>query len=295
MILEAIFKDRFILSLQEGNSLFFIIFFFVFFSWIFLKANIYFHQKFSITIIYTCLIIIFIVNETKSNVLDIKERLLGMAYYCGVFLCYGLFDVLGKRYFNVHMDSPYHLMFFIGGVSLLILCPYELFLYFLDKSYTGIIKKIIYLCSIYKGYYILLFLGDLATTFIWFSGIWLTIYYWSPCHFICGEIFVQLLGSFFNWDSQMNVSYQVTYILLYIVMIICACIYNEIFVIKLCGLEVNTKKEIILRQKIESDLKYFQPLKDDYTDSEKSDDEEKEDNEEKEIPAPTPSINNENN
>ena len=103
-------------------SLFFCIFSYVGLSQLLLPVKFYRHQKFSLIVIGIFIIL--------SNILIIFDRknsniLLNILILFIIDALYGLYNVLEKKYFNKYMDTPDHLMFVIGLMSLIIVLLYE--------------------------------------------------------------------------------------------------------------------------------------------------------------------------
>ena len=81
------------------------------------------------------------------------------------------------------------------------------------------------------------------------GGIQLTIYYFTPCHFIISESISQIISTFVNdTDSEYSVYEKVIIHSLFIIILFATLIYNEVIIIKICSLNYNTKKYIRLRQ-----------------------------------------------
>ena len=92
----------------------------IIFSIYFLGLKMHSHQIFSVMIISICLIIFFIesliyIEEKiiiKNLIIDIINCLCCQIFYC-------LIDVLGKRYLNKYIESPYLFLFKIGIIGLI--------------------------------------------------------------------------------------------------------------------------------------------------------------------------------
>ena len=75
-------------------------------------------------------------------------------------------------------------MFSVGLLSIFILLLYDVIEYKVNIDKSGIIL------GFHKNVNIsnfLLFILDIFLEFLWNLGIWLTIYYFTPCHFIISE------------------------------------------------------------------------------------------------------------
>ena len=96
--------------------------------------------------------------------------------------------------------------------------------------------------------YLLIFLLDILIAFVFIAGIQLTVYFFTPCHFIISESVSQILSILFNNSLKDHPIY--TKIIVYIFSVIifmAALIYNEIIIIKLCNLEFDTTKHVLKR------------------------------------------------
>ena len=128
---------------------------------------------------------------------------------------YALYNVLEKKYFNKYMDSPYHLMFVIGFI----------------------------------------FIGDVLSAFLWVGGIHLTVYFFTPCHFIISESVSQILSTLINNSLKYHPIYiKIIVYILFAIILVAALIYNEVIIIKTCSLENDTKKHISSRANLENDI-----------------------------------------
>ena len=94
------------------------------------------------------------------------------------------------------MDSPYHFMFMIGLFSSIAILIYEIFtviIFGCDREFNGIFFKFEKNFSEYGFLYILMFIGDILSAFIWLAGIQLTVYFFTPTHFIISESISQII------------------------------------------------------------------------------------------------------
>ena len=241
---------------SSAFSLFFYIFFYISFSRIILGQKIYSHQIFS-TIIITIsnIIVIIIIFVEKSNLS--KYNFLN---YATVIIITGLFalnNYLEKKYFNIYMDSPYHFMFMLDLFLLIIIFLYEIItvaIFGYNNEFNGIFYQF------YKNFddnvfiYILIFLGDTINTFILLAGIQLTIYFFTPCHFIISESISQIITAIIhNTFKDFSVIEKIIISILFVFILLSAFIYNEVIIINVCKLNKNTKKYILMRQTTETE------------------------------------------
>ena len=85
------------------------------------------------------------------------------------------------------------------------------------------------------------------------GGIILTLYYFTPCHFIICKSLSEFFSECIGWIRNKNNEwyYIMISIFLYVVIIFFSFIYNEVIIINLCSLEANTFKYISFREKLE--------------------------------------------
>ena len=177
---------------------------------------------------------------------------------------YAFFDVLAKIHFKNHSNNPYHLMFFVRLFSFLLIIPLDLFVYFYnDKSKFGldIISQTIDLFSLS---FVLKFIFDIIVEFICLLSIILTIYYFTPSHFIICQVLSKFLSKCIGWITQNNQDKNdewyliLIYVFLYGIIIFASLIYNEVIIINLCSMEKDTFKYISIRGRFEcNNLKIY--------------------------------------
>ena len=261
MPLEIITDDDINIDFKLGSSLFYHIFFFVFFSRIILGIKIYRHQIFSLIIIILCIPILltfYLINDKEEKK---YSNLIQDSFYLIIIIClYSLYDILGKKYYNTYMDSPYHLMFVIGAISLFILIPYEIITVLIygvaDNSYNGIIYQIKTYYKDYNYWYPFIFILDVITKFLWVGGIILTIYFFTPCHFIISESLSQIVSTIVeNSLKKYDNSLKIIIFTLYFIIVFSSLIYNEVIIINVFSLSKDTKKKIYARELVDKDMK----------------------------------------
>lgn len=246
------------ISIETGSpvSLFFCIIAYVGLSRIILGDKIYRHQIVALTIIIICtLLIIILMLIGKDFTWSVVLNMVMIALICSL---YALYNTLEKRYFNIYMDSPYHLMFFVGLISIILISLYEIttvLAFSKDETFNGIIYQLEKNFT-NSSLYILVFIGDIITAFLWVLGIHLTVYFFTPCHFIISEGIAQILSAFINDTLQgLDLARQIIIYILFAIIIFMALIYNEIIIIHLFSLHINTKKFIEFRANSEGYLK----------------------------------------
>ena len=226
-------------------SVLFCIIFLVFLSRIILGQQIHRHQVVSTIIIIICttLSIILILIKIKFSWSIFSD----IGLMALIYLLYTLYNVLEKRYFNKYMDSPYHLMFVIGVISLIIILLYEtitVLTFSKDEKFNGIFLQ---LETNFKksNYYILLFIADILSAAIWVLGIHLTVYFLTPCHINISEGIAQILTTFiYNILEGYDTYIKIIIYILFVIIIFTSFVYNEIIIINACSLNKYTQKYI---------------------------------------------------
>ena len=251
MILDA--YNPYAFKTSSAVSLLFSIISYVIFGRLILGMKIYSHQIFSLIIILVSIItIILLVFIGKQN----ENIFLSLLFIFVIVVLFCLYNNLVKRYFNVYMGSPYYLMFIIGAMSTCLILLYEIITVIAfgkDTAFNGIfyqMEKNFEKTKLYP----LIFIADVLSAFLWIAGIILTIYFFTPCHFIICESISQILSSFISQPlGDLSTTKQVIIYILFVVIFLGSLIYNEIFIINICSLSKNTQKHIIIRQKEETD------------------------------------------
>ena len=90
-------------------------------------------------------------------------------------------------------------------------------------------------------------------------GMWLTIYYFSPCHFFISEYIAEYILYIVSAVKNHGLRdfYSTTNIVIYSIVsfinIICALFFNEVLILNVCNLDYNTKKRIVERMQLDED------------------------------------------
>ena len=259
--LIPMFLDSYCSSNQNINfktsssvSVFFCIISYVLLSRLILGHKIYRHQIFSLTIIIVCNIISIILILTGDTNNANSNMAINFVLMAVILSLYALYNVLEKIFFNSFMTSPYYLMFIIGLITLVLIIIYETItcLAFGDnKDFNGAFYQIKYNIKNIK-LYPLLFIGDVISAFLWVGGIHLTVYFFSPCHFIISESISQILSTIINNSLEgYNIAAAIVIYILFVIIIFASLIYNEIIILKFWKLNINTKKHITKRSNSE--------------------------------------------
>ena len=215
-----------------------------------------------IIIIATALSISSYINESNNgNNNDYFLKLIVMSipeiFYCLMYISGGFY--LSKTQGNV-----YKLIFSNGIIGLILSIILQIIISFFDcKSFEDYFKMNKNYCNDTKfktilenftniakfgGFYTFL---SIIFNFVEIVSIWLLIYYFSISQFAA----VYIIPSFFyvyiyNNENSRNFDdfgFIIVYVIGCLAIIVMALIYNEIIILKCCGLEKNTKEEITKR------------------------------------------------
>ena len=209
-----------------------------------LDANFYRHHILSLFIMFISLITLFI------SLADITRfKALAILYFFIYTLSYSLYNILGKKYFDLFFKTPHFMLFFIGIINVTGLLIYDIITYFCKREISGIILGFKDNITSIKD--VLIFLLELLIKFVYTLGVWLVIYYFTPCHFIISDILCVLI-SYIIRIIKHSEEIIIISIIIYFIVMICSLIFNEIIILKFCNLEFYTKKYINLRERIDS-------------------------------------------
>ena len=253
LFLKNFLKDKINKNLLEHIPAFFEIIFLISFSIIFLGYSLYLHQYVSMVLIGICSTIFLLESGIYTEEVTTLKFIVCILYYFSYEIVYCLLDVLGKKYLNLYIDGVYLFLFKISLISLIPLLLYDTIAYFkdLDDKYHGIIRVLFIDLSILNS---LLFF---FLSVIIIIGVWLVIYYFSPCHFII----IETIGDFINIiythfihkeDEHCKKGEVISFIILYPFLIFCVLLFNEVIILNFFKLNYNTKYYILQRAKIDS-------------------------------------------
>ena len=247
------YADKYFEFGKQSIGIFFDIGFYIFFSYFILKQKLYKHNLVSLLIIVITIFILAIITFVRIR--DLNQIIISFGYYFFYSLLFCLYDVLGKKYMIYFYNTPYFMMFIIGIINIFLLLVFDIFAYFFNREISGII--IGFKNNITSALNFFEFILDLIVEFIWNLGIWLTVYYFTPCHFFISEYiseFIYYIINAFNSDDNF---YSIINIIIFsiasLINIFCSLIYNEVIILNFLGLDYNTKKRIQERMKIDDE------------------------------------------
>ena len=200
-----------------------------------------------ILLIYT---IVYIIHCDEDKIL------LAILIYCLYSLFHCLCKVLGKKYMLLYFKSPYTSMLNIGLIISIIMITYDGALFFFNKDNSKIINKFLK----FESFHFLVFSLDIFLVFVWNLGIWITLYYFTPCHLIISEsiyemiYFTQLIIEKYE-DIKKNILsllLVIFYSVSSIIIIISSLILNEFLILNCYNLNKYTKNKILERERLDT-------------------------------------------
>ena len=196
-------------------------------------------------------------------------------FYFFLYICFGLYDIIGKRYMIIFFESPYFMMLIIGIINIIVLLIVDLFLYLLDSDIDGIIigfqKNV---TSVSKFF---IFIIGIIIEWIWNIGIRLTIYYYTPCHYFMSEYiseYIYYIVNAFNSNDEFYSAVNIAiFSIAFFINFFCCLVFNEVIILNFCGLDYNTKKRIeerVSKDFTESMSKEIIDMEDDFDNEEET-------------------------
>ena len=234
---------------QGSVRIFFEISNFTVLSHFILRQKLFKHHFISYCCITLMLVAIFIISFPF-----LQKMLYSFTYFFISQFVFAFYDVLIKFYMNEYFKNPYFIMFYIGLIVTSFLLIYDTIAYFAKPDISGII--IGFQDNIKNVGDIFLFLLDLLLEYVWNLGIWLLIFYFSPCHYFISdyvsEFFYFVMKPFKKYDHSFHTPLNYGLIIIFSLIIFFFClIFNEVLILNFWGLDFNTRKRIKEREKID--------------------------------------------
>ena len=222
-----------------------------------LKEKYFRHHILSSIIICIALIVLFIcyfkdLDDEKYSVFNV------FWYYLVYYFLYGVYNIFLKKYTKIYLHSIYYITLIIGVMVCVPMLIYDIIAYFVKPNISGIIIGFKNNITSVKDF----FLFFVETIFQFFAnlGIFWTIYYFTPFHFIISEFISEIFNYYIkmiqsgkgNNDflySNINIA---IFSVVFFINLICSLIFNEVIILKFCKLEYYTKKYI--KKRAESDI-----------------------------------------
>ena len=222
-------------------------------SYLILKYKYYIHHYITLGLNTLTMISKYAINIYQS---DSKDTVPYHLWFYFLFsISYVLLLVTGKFYMNKFYVSPYFIMLLIGIIMSVTLFVISLIKYWVTSEsdiFTGFQNNVNSLE--YFGYFVI----DIITQFIYYTGLWITVYYFSPCHTIISENMIEIMYYMYDYSNNkkywINKGFLVNFYLFPIFLIInliFSLIFNEIIIIKWCKFDYYTKIRILERERVE--------------------------------------------
>ena len=219
-----------------------------------LKLSIYEHHKFSLILMGICVAITFI-TEFFFQKTDIFLSYVDFFYALILIISKHIFapiiDLLEKYLFEYDHMNPFLVLMYEGLVGVLI----SFLLYFTPDYLEDIIKVL----KKNSGWDLFLFIF-LIILYVILSGLrngfkMVTTKLYSPITRNLSDnvltplylIYFFIKGSDFQYEGNRNYLYFVINLILSLIISFCSCVYSELIVLFICGLEKNTHDQISRR------------------------------------------------
>ena len=164
---------------------------------------------------------------------------------------------------NKFYKSPYFIMFIVGVIISLILVIVSTIKYFIfgkSEIFSGFSDYI------YNVKLFFLFLLDILLQFIYNLGLWITTFYFTPCHTIISENIMEIEYYLYDYkknkDSWINNKFYLnfyTFPIIHIINLLCSLVFNEIIILNFCNLDYYTN--IRIQERGNMDMKYLSSLR----------------------------------
>ena len=250
MVIYYLIKQEYKFDVNEVNLnslLIFTILFIILLSKLLLHTQFYRHHYFSFFIIILCLCVLVILDIIQMNKDQDGNKLLANIYLIlriiRVFL-YSLEDVIGKIILLYQYFTTYSLLFGKSVIQIILSIIFSFPFIFVEIKDEENNKRSIYamIGEIFNDKLnILKYIFFAIISFFYNILCWQIIDIFSPNHFCLAQVFEgfgllikSLFESSLTLDSYLR-------IIMYILLILISCIYNEFLVVNICGLGKDTK------------------------------------------------------
>lgn len=250
MVIYYLIKQEYKFDVNEVNLnslLIFTILFIILLSKLLLHTQFYRHHYFSFFIIILCLCVLVILDIIQMNKDQDGNKLLANIYLIlriiRVFL-YSLEDVIGKIILLYQYFTTYSLLFGKSVIQIILSIIFSFPFIFVEIKDEENNKRSIYsmIGDIFDDKLnIVKYICFAIISFFYNILCWQIIDIFSPNHFCLAQVFEgfgllikNLFESSLTLDSYLR-------IIMYILLILISCIYNEFIVVNICGLGKDTK------------------------------------------------------
>lgn len=243
--ISILFINKIDKSLKTNIQPLFQLIFLIIYSMIILRLLIYSHQIISVILICICLII-FLLESIIYQKIKNFEVFKGFLYYLFIQGLYIFSNVLGKKYMNKYVENVYLFLFKYSIISLIPLSIYGGLTYYINIENENYL-----IFQYFPKVQVRVFILNLFFSFLFELGLWLTMYYFNPCYYFIFETiadFLEVILSNFDTSSIVYSTEQlITFFILYPIILLFICVFNEIIILDFWGLSYNTKKKIMER------------------------------------------------
>ena len=245
------FEDENYRDAKQSVGILFDIVGYIVLSYLILRQKLYFHSYVSSGIISFVLIILFIISLFYIKGEYIWKSII---YYFFYSLSFVMYDILKKKYMKLFFNTPYFMMLSIGAVNVVFVVIYDLIAHLINNENEGVINGLKKNITSAGDFFLMIF--DLIIQFFWNLGIWLTIYYLTPCHYFISEYISEYIYYLQNATDSDKPFYSTVNIVIfsicYFINFFCCLVFNEVIILNFWGLDYNTKKRINERIKKEN-------------------------------------------
>ena len=224
-------------------------------SFLILRYKYHLHHYIPLTINTLALIAKYILTIIQSESQDYIGK--HIWFYLLFSLTFCTLLVLGKYVMDKFNQSAYLIMFVIGAVMGIILISIAIIKYLIISEcqiFTGFSKNVNTVETLFW------FLGDVVTQFLYHLGLWITVYYFTPCHTIISENMMEIIYYIYDYKENKEFWLEKDYSwnfwlmpLIITINFICSLIFNEIIILNFCNLDYYTKIRIEEREKKDSE------------------------------------------
>jgi hypothetical protein len=155
---------------------------------------------------------------------------------------------------TLFFNTPYFMMLVIGSVNIILVLIYDTFAYNFNPEISGVIIGLKVNINSVGSFFE--FCLDIIVEFIWNLGIWLTIYYLTPCHYFISEYISEyvyyILSAIESNEGFYSTANIVIFSISYFINFLCCLVFNEVIILNFFGLDYNTSKRIKERIKQET-------------------------------------------
>ena len=206
------------------------------------------HQKLSLLILFICIIsiisldLIFLLQNTENFIIKAHEIMsLFISYFLNSYI-----EVIEKYLLEYDYVNPFKMLFFEGLFGLLLTLPFLIKEANYQMKYNGNIILLIICLSFYFIFKCGRNTYRISTNKI-FSPMTRTLTDCMPDPFLIIFFFFK---NYHNNKEMEDIFFFVINLIVSIIMVLCGCFYNELFIIYCCNLEYETHHEISLRATI---------------------------------------------